>query len=102
MVGKLCIIGFFVLLGIIFLFGKGTFLIAGYWMLNEEQKEQINTKALTKYVSFLMFAYALSVSLLFLDDLYPNNHFAFMGFTLLAITTIFGIRSAHISKRFKR
>jgi len=102
MVVKLCIIGFLVLLGIIFFFGKGAFLIGGYSMLIKKQKEQIDTKALTKYVSFLMFACALSISLLILNDMYSDNYFAFMGFSILAIITVISIKNANMSKWFRR
>jgi hypothetical protein len=101
MVARLCVIGFFVLLGIIFLFNKGMFLISGYWMLTKEQKERINTKALTKFMSFLMFAVALSIGLLVLDKIYPENYFEYMGFTLLAIILIIGTINGNL-KRFRR
>ena len=88
MTGKLCTIGLFVFLGILFFFGKGKFLIAGYNMLTKEQKERINTKALTKLASLLMFVAALGASLLVLDDLYPNNSFTFIKSMLSILTTL--------------
>ena len=102
MVGKLCTIGLFIFLGILFFFGKGTFLIAGYNTLTKEQKERINTKALTKFVSLLMFVGALGVSSLVLDDLYPNNHLSFIGTVLTPLITIVGIIYMNISKRFRK
>ena len=102
MAGKLCIIGLFILLGTLFLFGKGKFLIGGYSMLTKEQKERINTKALTKFAGFVMFAVALSAGLHVLDDLYPNNYFAFIGSKLLHLILIFSIIYVFTSKRFRK
>ena len=105
MIGKLCTIGLFVFLGILFFFGKGKFLIAGYNTLTKEQKERINTKALTKLVSLLMFVAALSMVFLVLDDLYPNNSFTFIKSMLSILTTLIivvGIIYMNISKRFRK
>jgi vacuolar-type H+-ATPase subunit I/STV1 len=101
MILKLCVIGLFILLGILFLFGKGTFLIAGYNMLTKKEKERINTKVLTKFMGFFMFAVALIAGLSVLDELYPGNYFEFISSKLLTIVIILGIVYVLMSKRLR-
>lgn len=48
----------FVILGIMFLCGKGSFLIAGYNTASKAEKEKIDEKKLCRYVGKLMFAFA--------------------------------------------
>lgn len=57
--GEILIILIFIILGVIFRKGKGTFLIAGFNTLPAEEKEKYDIKAFTKFMSNAMFAFAL-------------------------------------------
>ena len=60
-----------ILLGILFYFGKGADLIAGYNTLPAEKKAEYDVKKLCKYMSKLMFALAVCIKRAF-----QNNGFA--------------------------
>lgn len=52
----LVVAGIFLVLGTVFAFGKGSFLIAGYNTASAEEKAQYDEKKLCRAVSKLMFA----------------------------------------------
>lgn len=55
MIILLVLIGLFVVLGIVFINGKGSFLIAGYNTAPPEEKEKYDEVALCKFMGKMMF-----------------------------------------------
>lgn len=54
----LCFVALFLLLAVVFLRGKGSWLIAGYSTASPEEKARIDEKKLCRYMGRLMLALA--------------------------------------------
>lgn len=100
--GQIGIIALFVVLGIVFSLGKGSFLIAGYNTSSKEEKSKYDEKALCKFMGKAMFMVAFSVFLCGLSTLL-NQHFIFtIGFILLIGTALFVLICTNTSHRFRK
>ena len=96
------IIASFVVLGIVFLRGKGAFLIAGYNTSSPEAKSKIDEKALCKFVGKLMLVLAACWLLIALSSL-PNLLFLlWIGLGLFFAITIAFVIYANTGNRFKK
>lgn len=98
----LFIASLFILLGIIFSLGKGSFLIAGYNTLPQKEKAKYDEDALTKFMGKMMFIYAFCVFLWFLGELYNEQAFFIVGLILFIGVTIGMIIYANTGNRFKK
>ena len=58
MIAAYILIGVFTVLGIFLLFGKGSFLIAGYNTASEEEKKKIDKKKLCRSMGIMLLAVA--------------------------------------------
>lgn len=92
----------FVLLGIVFSCGKGSFLIAGYNTSSPEEKVKYDEKALCKAMGLLMFAFAACTGVMALSDVFDHIAFLWIGFALLIIVAISGVIYINTSKKVKR
>lgn len=75
-------------LGIAFLRGKGTFLIAGYNTASPEEKEKINLKKLCKYMAILMFLNAACCFAFLLAILFENNAILYTALSVFVAADI--------------
>ena len=92
----------FIVLGIVFLCGKGAFLIAGYNPLPSGGEAEIDEKKLTKFMGKLMFALAACWLVVASSEVFQTMLLFWIGFWLFVITTIVGVVYANTGDRFRR
>ena len=92
----------FVVLGVIFWFGKGAFLIAGYNTASPSEQAKFNEKTLCRSMSVMMFAIALSFVVSALGIIYNEIIPPWTGHVLMLAVILVGIIYINTSKRVKR
>ena len=92
----------FILLGIVFLCGKGAFLIAGHNTLPPEEKAKVDEKKLTRFTGKLMFAIAACWALIACSEIFHTMLLLWLGLALALLTTIAGCIYANTGDRFQR
>ncbi len=96
------VVGALVLLGIIFLKGKGSFLIAGYNTASKAEKEKIDEKKLCTCVGMLMFALAGCFFIVMLSDIFHKMWILWLGLGLVFAVSIGGIIYINTGDRIKK
>lgn len=96
------VVGALVLLGIIFLKGKGSFLIAGYNTASKAEKEKIDGKKLCTRVGMLMFALAGCFFIVMLSDIFHKMWILWLGLGLVFAVSIGGIIYINTGDRIKK
>lgn len=89
-------------IGIVFMNGKGAFLIVGYNILSKEEKKQYNTIALCKFMGKVMFALSFSMVFWILGDIFNAHWIYIVGAILFSAIVIFTIIYANTGNRFKK
>lgn len=102
MAASLSIIGLFIVLGIIFSSGKGSFLIAGYNMLPKEEKNQYDSIALCKFMGKMMFALSFSMIFWVLSEALDLKWLFFVGLILFLSIIMGMLIYANTGNRFKK
>lgn len=92
----------FLALGIVFLHGKGSFLIAGYNTASKAEKEKIDEKKLCGYMGKLMFSFAGCFLVLMVSDLTGKMWLLWLGLALLFATAIGGVIYINTGDRLKK
>jgi hypothetical protein len=98
----LLIIGLFIVLGVIFSNGKGSFLIAGYNTMPKMEKEKYDTVALCKFMGKMMFSLSFSMAFWVLSDLLGTKWLFNFGLVLFICTILFTLLYANTGNRFKK
>ncbi len=96
------VITLFIVLGIVFLQGKGAFLIAGYNTSSKAEKEKYDEKALCKFMGKSMFALAACWVVSAISSVVDNIVFLWIGIGLFFIATIFMVVYANTGNRFRK
>ncbi|MGM8216604.1 DUF3784 domain-containing protein [Bacillaceae bacterium W0354] len=91
-----------VILGIVFMNGKGSFLIAGYNTMSQEEKEKYNIVALLKFMGKMMFALSGSMLLWVLSVAYEMSWLFVIGLALFIAMIAFMIIYINTGNRFKK
>lgn len=91
----------FIVLGIVFLCGKGAFLIAGYNPLSSEEEAKVDEAKLTKFMGKLMFALAACWLVVASSEIFRTILLFWIGFGLFSITAIAGAVYANTGDRFR-
>lgn len=91
-----------VFLGIIFSFGKGSALIAGFNTLPEREKSKYDAVALSKFMGKMMFALSFSVVLWLISEVYEMSKLFYIGLSLFIGLIIFLLIYANTGNRFKK
>lgn len=92
----------FILLGVVFLRGKGAFLIAGHNTLPPGEKATVDEKKLTRFTGKLMFALAACWTLIACSEIFHTMLLLWLGLALALITAIAGSIYANTGGRFRR
>ena len=79
MIVLIVIIILFLLLAIFLMYGKGSFLIAGYNTLSQEEKEKYDQKALCRSVGKLLFSIVFCMLLMLAADLFNQSYLLTIG-----------------------
>lgn len=95
-------VGLFVILGIVFLKGMGSFLIAGYNTASKEEKEKIDEKKLCRYMGRLMFFIAGCFVILMVSDVLNKMWLLWLGLALLFGTGAGGVIFLNTGDRLKK
>lgn len=87
------------MLGILFLNGKGSFLIAGYNTASKAEKETIDERKLCNYVGKLMFLIAGCFLILMASDIFHKMWILWLGLALFFIVGIGGCKGTGYLRR---
>ena len=99
---EIIFVAFFILLGIIFSLGKGSFLIAGYNTMPKKDQEKYDVISLCKFIGKVMFIVAFSILLFILSDVLGLKALYYIGLILIYVTPIFAIFYVNVGNRFKK
>lgn len=102
MIGKISIIGLFVLLGILLTMGKGSFLISGFNTMSKEEKEEYDIVSLCKFMGKFLFIIAFCITLFVLSETFAMKILFNVGLILFFASVIFIIVYANTGNRFKK
>lgn len=86
----------FLLIGIYMLTGRGSFLIAGYNMLPQEQKQKYNEKRLCRFTGVMMIIAALYCAMMEFTNV--NEIYTSIGFIIITLTFVIVV---NVSSYFK-
>ena len=95
-------VGVLTILGILFLNGKGSCLIAGYNTASKAEKEKIDEKKLCKYVGKMMFLLAGSFLVIMASDILGEMWLLWLGLGLFFGIVIGGIIYINTGDRLKK
>ena len=95
-------IGLFIGLGIVFINGKGSFLIAGYNTMPPEEKDKYDTIALCKFMGKMMFALSFSMVFWIISEAYDINWLFYFGLVLFFVIVAFMLIYMNAGNRFKK
>lgn len=102
MIIMLLVIGLFIVLGLVFINGKGSFLIAGFNTLPREEKEKYDEIALTKFMGKMMFALSFSMVFWAISEAYKIDWLFYVGLFLFIGISIFILVYTNTKNRFKK
>lgn len=102
MIGIVIVIGLFIVMGIFLVNGKGSFLIAGYNTMSEDEKAKYDTIALCKFMGKMMFALSFSMGLWLLSDYHQINWIFYFGLAIFIGLVVFMLIYVNTGNRFKR
>ena len=97
-----CAVLLFVILGVVFFCGKGSFLIAGYNTASPEERAKYDEKALCRAMGGMMFACAACFGVLMLSDALDSLTLMWIGLVLFFVVIIGGVIYMNTSKKVKR
>ena len=95
-------ISLFIVLGIIFSYGKGAFLIAGYNTASKAEKSHINEKLLCKYMGKVMFMVAGCWLIIALGTILEILPLVIIGTVLIFVLAVGAVIYANTGNRFKK
>ena len=100
MLGYVILLAVLLLLGIVFALGKGSFLIAGYNTMSEQEKAQYDERKILKGMSAMMFSCAACMALAALGIALGAEVLTWIGYLLLVpVVILFVIRVNIVGKR---
>jgi hypothetical protein len=98
----LVVVAVFVILGIVFLNGKGSFLIAGYNTASKAEKQKIDEKKLCNYTGKLMFVLAGCFLIIAASDVFGKIWLLWVGLVLFFVAAIGGVIFMNTGNRLKK
>lgn len=90
----------FIALGIVFMNGKGAFLIAGYNTLPKDKKSKFDNNKLCRFMGKFMFVLAACWVAVLLSDILKIMALLWIGLILFLIVIICGVIYANTGNRF--
>jgi len=102
MVFEICVILLLIVLGVLQLNGKGTFLISGYNTKSYEEQEKYNITALSKFMGKMMFLLAFSMVFWVFSDLFKLHFLFIVGMVLFVCIILFMLIYMNTNNRFKK
>lgn len=102
MIGLIIIIILFIVMGIFLINGKGSFLIAGYNTMSEEEKAKYDTVALCKFMGKMMFAFAFIMVFWLISEVYSIDWLLYVGIAVFIGLTVFMLIYMNTGNKFKK
>ena len=99
---QLIFVALFVVLGILFFKGKGTFLIAGYNTSSREKRAKYDEKALCRFMGKLMFGCAGCSAVIAMGTALEQMALVWLGIILMILICFAAVIYANTGNRFKR
>ena len=92
----------FVIMGVIMLFGRGSFLIAGFNTMSKEEKSKYDRTALCKFVGKIILPIGLAIPLIAIGGIF-NIAWMMIGYPVFVVgISIFALIYANTGSRFKK
>ncbi|MCL1826680.1 MAG: DUF3784 domain-containing protein [Candidatus Cloacimonetes bacterium] len=91
-----------IIIGIVMLTGRGSFLIAGYNSMLKEEKEKYDKKALTQFTGKLQIVLGLCFTIVFFGKYFAVSWLVTLGIALALVFAGFAMIYANTSKRIKK
>lgn len=91
-----------IVLAILFLNVKASFLIAGYNTMSQDEQAKYDIVALSKFLGAMMAAISGSLFLLILGDVFNSNGLFIAGTILLVAISLFTVVHITAGQRFKK
>ena len=98
----LVMITVFVILGIVFLNGKGAFLIAGYNTASKVEKQKIDEKKLCSFMGKMMFILAGCWLVIASSEIFKAMWLLWVGLCLFFVVCVGAVIYMNSGNRFKR
>ena len=92
----------FIILGVIFLSGKGLFLIAGYNTASKAEKAKTDEKKLCKYMARLMFLFAGCFIIVMISDVLKSMWIMALGLALLTAIAVGSVIYMNTGNRLRK
>lgn len=102
MIIMLLVFAALVAMGIMFLCGKGAFLISGYNSFSKSEKEKIDEKKLCRFMSKFMFALSACWLVIIVGLAVDIKPIMWWGMLLFFAAAIAGVILANTGNRFKK
>lgn len=102
MIVMIIVIALFIGIGIIFINGKGSSLIAGFNTMSPEEKENYDTVALCKFMGKMMFVLSFCMLFWLLSEVYASDWLFIVGIVLFIGVVAFMLIYANTGNRFKK
>ena len=93
---------FFIVLGIVFLNGKGAFLIAGYNTASKGERARTDEKKLCTFMGKFMLVLAACWLVMAASEIFKTMVLFWLGLALFFIAVLAGIVYANTGDRFKK
>lgn len=100
-IGTIIVALLFIVLGAVIRTGKASWLIAGYNTASKEEKEKYDEKALSRFVSNLLFVVAAVELLIGVAYYFQLNAAVIAGYILIGIIVIASVVFVNTGNRFK-
>lgn len=92
----------FIILGVLLSMGKCSFLIAGYNMMNKEQKKQYDERALCRFMVKIMYCLAFAMLLWLVSIILQNSAIMSVSLFFLVGSIAFAVTYAGTGSRFRK
>ena len=91
----------FLIMSIVLLSGRGSFLIAGYNTSSKKEKEKYDSRALSKFTGKILLIITLSVPMA-LGDMFGMPWLTILFVVIVTVVTLFAVIYLHTGNRFKK
>lgn len=92
----------FLALGVLFINGKASFLIAGYNTMPAEEQQRYDIESLAKFMGKIMFSVSGGLVLIMLSEMVDAVALSVVGTILIVASSIFALVYTNTKNRFRK
>lgn len=100
--GVIAIALMFLIFGMVFMRGKGAFLIAGYNTSSKEEKAKYDEKALCRFMGKIMYSFAACLLIIVISDIINSLILQWTGIVLFFCVAVFTLIYSNTGNRFRK